>query len=773
MVKLAPTPDAGQPATHLLSRRRLRVQGVVQGVGFRPFVYRLALRHGLAGWVRNTSAAVEIEVEGAAAAVAAFCRELLTEAPALARVDALVSEHTPPLGEEAFLILASQEAAGVEAVIPADVATCAACAAEIRDPADRRHEYPFTNCTDCGPRFTIIAAVPYDRRFTTMRAFTMCPACRAEYENPRDRRFHAEPNACPVCGPRLWLEDNGARRDDAVLPRVGELLAAGNIVAVKGLGGFHLACDARRPDAVQLLRARKGRSAKPLAVMVRDLDEARRLAALSPRHEALLASPAAPIVLAPKRPDSPLAPGIAPGIRDLGLLLPYSPLHQMLFRYAPPALVMTSGNLSEEPLAYTNAGARDKLSRLADALLLHDRDIQVPCDDSVLRPLPGGEVIILRRARGLVPQTIALPLECPEDILGVGGEQKNTFCLAWGRKALLSQHIGDLDSVETFDYYRTAVTHFQGLSQRRPRVVAHDLHPGYLSTRYARELPEVRLLGVQHHHAHVAACLAENGRLGPCLGLALDGTGYGTDGAIWGGEILLADLAAFQRLGHLTPVRLPGGEAAVRDPRKMAAAYLYAASGEQWSDLAARLGLGFSPLEVQILARQLATGWNSPLTSSAGRLFDALAAALNICRTRTYEGQPAVELEMAAAPAETGFYPVSVSEQDGPVLLDGPGLFRAALADHLAGTPAEIVAARFHESLARLLATACHNLRRRHGLNLVALSGGVFQNARLLLRLRELLAADGFEVLIHTQAPPNDGCVALGQAVVAAARMSG
>jgi len=752
-------------------RRRLRVQGVVQGVGFRPFVYRLAHEHGLAGWVRNTSQGVEIEVEGPAPAVNAFGRALTTEAPPLARLDSVDSGPVPVTGEGEFRILASQAAEDVEAMIPADVATCAACAGEIFDPADRRHGYPFTNCTDCGPRFTIIAAVPYDRRFTTMRGFRMCPQCQAEYDDPRDRRFHAEPNACPVCGPRLWLEEDGERREDGVLARAGELLAAGLVVAVKGIGGFHLACDARQEAAVQLLRARKGRGDKPLAVMVRDLAEARGLAVLEGPQEALLASPAAPIVLARKRPGSDLAPGVAPGNRDVGLMLPYSPLHRLLFNSSPPALVMTSGNVSEEPLAYTIAGAREKLTRLADALVLHNRDIQVPCDDSVLRVLPPGETIILRRARGLVPHTISLPVECPADILGVGGEQKNTFCLAWGRTALLSQHIGDLDTVETYDYFGTAIAHLEGLSRRTHRVIAHDLHPGYLSTRYARDREGDRHIGVQHHHAHIAACLAENGSTERCLGLALDGTGYGTDGTIWGGEILLADLADFQRVGHLAPVRLPGGEAAVRDPRRMAAAYLHAAYGGRWAEMAAPLGLGFTPLEAQVLERQLASGWNSPLTSSAGRLFDAVAAALDICRRRSYEGQPAVELEMAAAEDEGGFYRASVQEQEGRWVLDGPGLFRQVLDEYLAGVSRAVVAARFHESLARLLGSACEHLRQRHGLNLVALSGGVFQNARMALRVKELLREAGFEVLTHTQSPPNDGCVALGQAVVAAARL--
>ncbi len=752
------------------SRKRLMITGLVQGVGFRPFIYRLARELNLAGWVRNTSRGVEVEVEGDPPALSRFLWLLPRQAPALARVDRVSSTEAEPLGEEDFAILESREGADTQPAIPPDVALCPDCAREVLDPADRRFRYPFTNCTNCGPRFTIIRQVPYDRVQTTMAAFAMCPACRREYENPGDRRFHAEPTACPACGPQVWLEWNGAVLGGDPLATAGQLLQAGYIVAVKGLGGFHLACDARNRAAVSTLRQRKGRRDKPFAVMVRDLEEAHRLALLDDAGLALLRSPAAPVVLTPRREHAPLAPEVAPGHGLVGLLLPYTPLHLLLMAHAPAALVMTSGNLSEEPLVFRNDEARQKLTALADALLLHDRDIQVPCDDSVVR-LVEGRALPIRRARGYVPLPVALPVGAPQDLLGVGAAQKNTFCLAWGDQALLSQHIGDLDTVETYDYFSLAVAHLKALSRREPRVVAHDLHPTYLSTRYAMELAGWRRVGVQHHHAHVAACLAEHGRTGPCLGLALDGTGFGPDGTVWGGELLLADLRDFTRLGHLRQVLLPGGEAAIRQPVRMAQAYLHAAFGPESPRLAEALGLLLPPLEQQVLHRQLATGWHSPLTSSAGRLADALAAALGVCRVRTYEGQPAIHLEMAAQSQEEACYSFPVHWVEGRLLFEGPALFRQAVEDFLGGASAAAVAGRFHASFTAGLAHALVLAREHTGLNLVALSGGVLQNALVLTGLTRRLTALGFEVLTHCLTPPNDGCISLGQVAVAAARL--
>jgi hydrogenase maturation protein HypF len=753
-----------------LARKRLQVTGVVQGVGFRPFVYRLARLHHLAGWVCNTSQCVEIEIEGPPASLATFIGQLQQEAPALSRIETVVSRDTRPQGAAGFAIRESRHLAATEALIPADVATCDDCLADIADPGNRRYQYPFTNCTNCGPRFTIIRQVPYDRPHTTMAGFTLCPRCRAEYEDPEDRRFHAEPTACPACGPRVWLEEGNRRLDrDAILAAAG-LLKNGRIVAVKGLGGFHLAADARHDAAVKTLRERKGRVAKPFALMVRDLAEAQRLCHLGHREKSLLLSRERPIVLAWRRPGTGVSPHVAPGHRFLGLLLPYTPLHFLLMEHAPAALVMTSGNLSEEPLVHVNDEARRKLAGLADAFLMHDRDIQVPCDDSVVRPAHASAVIPLRRARGFVPAPIYLPLKS-DPILGVGAEQKNTFCVAASGVALLSQHIGDLDSVETFDYYQRAVTHFKALCRQDPAIVAHDLHPLYLSTRYARGLDGVRLIGVQHHHAHIAACLAENRRTQTCIGVALDGTGYGPDRAVWGGELLVADLAGFTRAGHFAPVRLPGGDAAVKDPGRMAAAYLYRLYGDDFPDQARRLGLHYDPLAERILRRQLTEGLNSPLTTSAGRLFDAVAATLDVCRLRTYEGQPAMELEMVADDSEDGFYPAAIHPEGQVLVLDTLAIFRSAVADRQKGVPVAAIAARFHHSLARLLADACRLLREQTGLNLVALSGGVMQNALLFTRLQRALAAQGFEVLSHTLTPPNDGSIALGQVAVAAAQI--
>jgi hydrogenase maturation protein HypF len=753
-----------------LARKRLQVTGVVQGVGFRPFVYRLARLHHLAGWVCNTSQWVEIEIEGPPASLATFIGQLQQEAPALARIEAVVSVETRPEGLAGFVIRESRHLAATEALIPADVATCDDCLSDVTESRNRRYQYPFTNCTNCGPRFTIIREVPYDRPNTTMAVFDLCPKCRTEYENPEDRRFHAEPTACPVCGPRVWLEAEGRRLEQDAIRAAARLLDQGKIVAVKGLGGFHLAADARQEAAVQTLRERKGRVAKPFALMVRDLAEAERLCRLGDLERSHLLSRERPIVLARRRPESGVSAQIAPGHKYLGLLLPYTPLHFLLMERAPAALVMTSGNLSEEPLVYRNQEARDKLTSLADAFLMHDRDIQVPCDDSVVRPVDGPALIPFRRARGFVPAPIYLPL-ASEPILGVGAEQKNTFCIAAYGVALLSQHIGDLDSVETSDFYQHAIAHFKALSRKDPAIVAHDLHPRYLSTRYAQDLAGVSLVGVQHHHAHIAACLAENRRTELCLGIALDGTGYGPDGTVWGGELLVADLAGFTRAGHLACVRLPGGEAAVRDPGRMATAYLYAVYGEDFLRRARWLGLSFSPLEERILRRQLAEGLNSPLTSSAGRLFDAVAGTLNVCRTRTYEGQPAMELEMAADEDEDGFYPAN-SKSEGDVLeLDTPAIFAGVVADHQLGVATAIIAARFHNSLVRLLADACVLLRERTGLDLVALSGGTFQNALLFTRLKRTLEAHGFEVLTHKLTPPNDGGIALGQVAVAAAKL--
>lgn len=752
-----------------LIRKNVIVDGVVQGVGFRPFVYRLAERFGLAGMVRNTSGTVEIDVEGSQEAVEAFLIALRTDAPKAARVDSVTAVDADPIGRTGFTIAESRAQTLSSACIPADIAVCSDCVGETLASDNRRFAYPFTNCTNCGPRFTIIRRVPYDRSNTTMAAFDMCAQCESEYRNPIDRRFHAEPIACPTCGPMVWLEQDSRCTETDAITIAAKLLRDGKIVAIKGLGGFHLACDARNDEAVRELRKRKGRISKPFALMVKDLAEAEKLCEISEEHRKLLTSREKPIVLAEKKRFADVSEHVAPGTKLLGLMLPYTPLHVLLFEHSPAALVMTSGNLSEEPLAFANTAARQKLAKLADAFLMHNRDIHVPCDDSVIRPVDAGLAIMVRRARGYVPAALPMPCEC-ECILGVGAEQKNTFCLAWDRTAVCSQHIGDLDTAETFDYYQYATGHFLSLFGRKPKILAHDLHPGYMSTQYALTRLGVELVGVQHHHAHIAACLAENGRTDRCIGLALDGTGYGLDGSVWGGEILNVDLSGFERIGCLSTVRMPGGEAAIRDPRRMAAAYAHAAFGSDWIACVEHLSINFSKLELSVIERQLQTGLNSPLTSSAGRLFDAVSAAIGVCSERTYEGQPAVELEMFAEGTVGDYYNSEIKTENGCMVLDTVSIFKSAVEDRLAGTNKAIVAGRFHNSLVHLLVQACVMAREVTRLNLVALSGGVFQNALILGRLSQELTDNGFEVLVHRLLPPNDACISYGQVVVCASQ---
>lgn len=757
------------PDSHAETTRRIiRVTGIVQGVGFRPFVYRQADRLRLRGWVRNTSGSVEIDVEGPEKAIDLFLLSIRSEAPTLARIETVTAIHADPAGHTSFSIVESSAPASAEVAIPADVCTCDDCFQELDDDRDRRYAYPFTNCTNCGPRFTIIRRLPYDRPNTTMSAFPMCDDCSAEYRNPENRRFHTEPIACPSCGPSVWVERNGQADHHAPFEVAGSLIREGRIVAVKGLGGFHLACDACNDDAVRLLRSRKGRGKKPFAVMVKDDREAQRLCFLDASARSLLLSAQRPIVVARRKPGTDISESVAPNNNYLGLMLPYTPLHKLLFDHAAPALVMTSGNLAEEPLEFTNAGARERLRELADAFLMHNRDIHVPCDDSVVKPLPDGTVTVMRRSRGYVPGFVEIP-PTPGCILGVGGEQKNTFCLAWDTKALTSQHIGDLNDEETFAYYEYAIDHFRALTGRTPEVIGHDLHPSYLSTQYAGSQTGVKLLGVQHHHAHIAACLAENGRTDRCIGLALDGTGFGTDGTIWGGEILIADFAGFERVGHLGLVRMPGGEAAIRDPRRMAMAYLYSAYGDGFLKVAEELDLVFSDLDIRIMSHQMREGLNSPLTSSAGRLCDAVAAAIGVCRERTYEGQPAVELEMKCDPTEDGSYAYRIDKTGGALSLDCALLFRQAVNDRISGVDVSAISARFHNGLVSMLAAACDMVRASSGLNAVALSGGVFQNEVICVSLVNRLTESGFEVLRHICMPPNDACISLGQVVVASA----
>jgi hydrogenase maturation protein HypF len=753
-------------------RVAVRVEGVVQGVGFRPAVFRLAEELGMAGFVRNDSRGVELEVEGAPEDLERFLAALTEHAPPLARIDALRVRDVAARGERGFSIAASERSGSADALIAADGATCDACLAELFDPGDRRHRYPFLNCTDCGPRFTIVTGVPYDRPMTTMAGFAMCDACRAEYEDPRDRRFHAQPTACPDCGPAARLLDGDGARSLNPLPGgaadavagAAALLRDGAIVAVKGLGGYHLACRAGDERAVAALRARKHREDKPFALMVPAIAAARELVELDATSEAMLRSRARPIVLAPRLPGAPVAAAAAPASRELGVMLPYSPLHHVLLADAGCALVMTSGNRSDEPIAYHDGDALERLAGIADAFLVHDRPIHMRTDDSVVRAVRGRPQL-LRRSRGYVPESLPLPVACREPLLACGAQLKNTACVARGRRAWIGHHIGDLGEAETVRSFAEGIAHFERLFAVDPAVVAHDLHPDLHSTRYALEREGVRTIAVQHHHAHLASCLAEHGETGPAVGAIFDGTGLGADGTIWGGEILTGDLIGFRRSGHLWPVRLPGGEAAVREPWRMACAWLLAAGVAAPAELVA--GAGAQRWQaVEQLAR---SGFSAPLTTSAGRLFDAVAALCGVRATVTYEGQAAIELEALAEPGETGRYQLPVT---AGLVIDARPAIRAIVRDRARGVAAGIVSARLHRGLSAATAEACARAAASARLDTVVLSGGVFQNRLLSEDCAVLLEQRGLRVLMQERVPPGDGGISFGQAAVAAARLA-
>ncbi len=761
-------------------RAQVVVRGIVQGVGFRPFVYRLAQEHQLSGWVLNSTQGVVIEVEGPRQRIDGFIAGLRASPPPQAVIERVESNLLPPVGYSSFIIEASREGDEFVLISP-DICICADCLNELRNSQDRRWAYPFINCTNCGPRFTIIDDIPYDRPKTTMSVFTMCPQCNEEYHDPADRRFHAQPNACSLCGPHLEIARNGARPAEA--PLDGEpievarrLLAEGTIVAVKGLGGFHLACDATSAEAVATLRERKQRVDKPFAVMSLDVATVRRYCQVSEGEAQLLESPARPIVLLQRRPGSPIAAEVAPANNYLGVMLPYTPLHYLLLGDGatpiPLALVMTSGNMAEEPIAIGNEEALERLSPLADYFLMHNRDIYVRCDDSVTRLFRGREAM-LRRSRGYAPFPVRLDLELKE-ILACGAELKNTFCLTKGTYAFLSQHIGDMENYETFASYQASIEHFQKLFRVSPQAVAYDLHPDYLATRYALELAEaegLRRVPVQHHHAHVVSCMAENGVSEEVVGVALDGTGYGTDGHIWGGEFLLADYRRFRRLGHFKYVPLPGGEAAIKRPYRMAVSHLLSAFGEEALDLPLELWEQIEATELALVRRMMAAKVNCPLTSSCGRLFDAVSALLGVRGVVNYEGQAAIELEMLAAEGVDEAYDWS-RPSSYPIIVDPAPVLRAVVSDLRRGVDRAVISAKFHNTIADIIVSVSQAARERTGINRVALSGGVFQNMYLLGRTLDGLDRQGFEALIHHRVPTNDGGIALGQAVVANARLS-
>ncbi len=756
-------------------RTAVRIEGVVQGVGFRPFVYGLATSLGLAGLVGNDVDGVFAEVEGDEDAVGKFLVLLRQQAPPLARIQRVSTSSVPPTGASGFEITASRPGGQRRALVSADSTTCADCLRELADPADRRYRYPFINCTNCGPRFTIIRDVPYDRPLTTMSGFAMCAQCAAEYDDPGDRRFHAQPVCCPACGPRLALTDAagtglpGSAADPVAA--AADLVRAGLLLAVKGLGGYHLAVDAGNEAAAAALRARKHREDKPFAVMVPDVAAARRLCALDETAERLLVSARRPIVLVPRLSAAAdlVAPSVAPGNSQLGLMLPYTPLHHLLLERAGRPIVATSGNVSDEPIAFRDADALDRLRGIADAFLLHDRAIFIRTDDSVVRAT-GGREAVLRRSRGYVPEPLRVRRAVPRPLLACGAELKSTFCLAKEDLAFVSHHIGDLENAETLFSFTTGIEHFRRLFDIDPELIAHDLHPDYLSTKYAADLADLigaDLTGVQHHHAHIASCLADNDADGPVIGVAFDGTGYGTDGTIWGGEFLVADLAGFERAGCLEPVPMPGGAAAIRQPWRMAASYLAAAYPEGVPDsLAVRQRNEQRWPTVTTMAQR---GVNSPYTSSAGRLFDAVAALLGVRDDIHYEGQAAIELEQLANPDEAAGYPAAVTGA-GPVRVRGADLIRAAADDVAAGTDRRVIAGRFHNGVAACIVTVCTKLRDIHGLKVVALSGGVFQNMLLSAAVVSRLEAAKFRVLTHSRVPCNDGGISLGQAAIAGAR---
>lgn len=758
-----------------MRRKKYIVNGRVQGVGFRPSVYRLAGQHGLTGSVQNTSLGVVIEVQGKEEALAGFEEKLRSNPPPLAEITRIqTDEATPEAGESGFIILESSAREQSQVLISPDSAVCPDCAREILDPEDRRYLYPFTNCTNCGPRYTITGLIPYDRQNTSMACFEMCSQCRREYSDPGDRRFHAQPNACPQCGPRLWLTDADSNRisgQDSPLEKSAFLLKQGSILAIKGLGGFHLACDAADQGAVRELRRRKHRPHKPLAVMIPDIAAAGDLAEISPLEAEILQSPSSPILAVKPVQPCPLSPDLAPDTDLLGIMLAYTPLHLVLFehfktlltRQEIPALVMTSGNMSSEPISLGNREALKRLGHIADYFLLHDRDILVRCDDSVMCARGPGPAYF-RRARGYTPQPVFLSRIGP-CILGTGPELKNTFCLTRNDQAFVSQHIGDLQNLESYGFYRECIDHLQHVLQVNPEMVVCDLHPDYLSTRYARQESGLPVQALQHHYAHILSVMAENRFDGPCLGLALDGAGLGDDGTLWGGELLLVDNRdmTLQRLGSFELVPLPGGDLAVREPWRIAAGFIH------------RLGLGHSVLardfeqgltkEEVLLRQMIEKDINSPLSSGCGRLFDAVAALLGLVRSISYEGQGAVLLEKIQSQGQEATYDLPVHHRTGLGILDTLTLFRQILKDHINGLSPAIISRRFHLSLARGLCLWAGQAGISTGIRTIGLSGGVMQNLTLARELEAGLARRSFNVLTHRFLPPGDACVSLGQAV--------
>jgi len=750
--------------------RKLTVNGIVQGVGFRPHTYKLAHSHQVMGEIANTSSGVSIHVEGSPENIDRFCRSLLSGLPPLAQITDIVVTQDTVRELDGFSILPSTAGLMRSTLISPDVSICDDCLKELFDPADRRFRYPFINCTNCGPRYTIIDDIPYDRCNTSMKNFIMCGPCQSEYDDPQNRRFHAQPNACSACGPQVALHgsDGGLISCENPIEQAARYLKQGKILAIKGLGGFHLSVDALNTPAVERLRHRKHREEKPLAVMSLNLETILGFARIAPEEKALLTSFRRPIVLLNKKKPFLLSDAVSPRNVTIGVMLPYTPLHYLLLNHGFTALVMTSGNMSEEPIAIDNDDAFARLSGMADYFLVHDRRIYLRSDDSLVRHVAGADRLI-RRSRGVVPVPVFLrrPLQ---PVLACGVELKNTVCLTSGNRAFLSQHIGDLENSATYDFFCMTIEHIKRILDITPQVLACDMHPDYLSTRYALEqqqLSGINLVQVQHHHAHIVSCMAENRIHGKLIGLAFDGTGYGTDGAIWGGEFLIADETSFGRAGHLAYVPLPGGAAAIREPWRMAASYLFMVFGEKMLDIELPMFREIDAKKLTFVQDMIVKGVNCPRTSSMGRLFDAVAAMIGIRYTVAYEGQAALELEMIADDGESGSYPFEWVSEDGYQILPHQ-IIQGVVWDIEKHVSPAVISARFHQTIIRMATALCRVIRQDSGLNRVALSGGVFQNAILLKGLIRELSADRFEVFSHSLVPTNDGGISLGQAVCAA-----
>jgi hydrogenase maturation protein HypF len=754
---------------------KISARGIVQGVGFRPFVYQLARKYGLNGWVCNTSGDVKIEVEGDTAKIDSFLYALENHAPPLAHIEDITVYYDKPKNYTGFEIRHSVAEEGKYQLVSPDIATCHACREEIFNPDDRRYRYPFTNCTNCGPRFTIIEDIPYDRPRTTMSVFKMCPDCQREYDDPLNRRFHAQPNACPVCGPKLELLDAGGNKvnTEDIISAVVDLLRQGKIIAIKGLGGFLLAGDASSEDAVQLLRDRKRRPSKPFAIMVADSEQAGKHCLLTTEEERLLESPRAPIVLLRWQQDSSICQSVAPGLKYLGVMLPYTPLHHLLLNEFGGPLIMTSGNMSEEPIAKDNDEALKRLSGIADYFLMNNRDIYARYDDSVTY-MEKGLFQIVRRARGYAPFPVHLPFQTGQ-ILACGADEKNSFCLTRDNYAFVSQHIGDIENLETLEHLNNTIELYRRLFRIEPEIIAHDMHPEYFSTRYALDLAgttsDIKLFPVQHHHAHIASCMADNGLTDPVIGVALDGTGYGTDGHIWGGEFLIADYRGFTRAAHLEYLPLPGGDTAVKRPYRTALAYIIKLLGEKALESDFEFLTGIDNSEIEIIRQQVRTGINTPLTSSMGRFFDAVAALLDIRTVIDYDAQAAIELEMAAYD-HVGYvgssgYPFKIIESGEMLQVSLKETLHDMVRDLLNHVPQGTISAEFHNTVTHIIRDVCIRLSAKTNINKIALSGGVFQNRLLLTKTIKLLESEGFNVFTHRQVPCNDGGISLGQAAIA------